>query len=423
MDLIQLVSYFLTLIFMDIVVIKNYQEMSSKKISFTKKVIFVILISSLFSYINNIYNLLSLRFFTGIIITIILTKIVFKDTLKDAIFYSIIHGIVFVILELLFSPLLYGINSLTMLNNTIYLKVLFSIIVSFISLIVFKNDTIISLIKKAKCICFEKINNNVITIIILLIINFLIVYRAIISNDITLIIISIITSLFMIIVLKIIINDKYNIKLVNEQNKNIKDSYTAYSETIDECKEMKHNLKNDLLSIKISLPKKEQENFNKLITKYNTDYEWINKIGDIPEGLQGLFYLKQKEAKTKKVNLFINVKKNISINNKDYMNMCSIIGILLDNAIEAALKSNKKIVYVNFEEYKNLLKINIINTFTNNVDINKIGKKNYSTKEYKSGIGLDYIKKLKSDKIKVTFKIVNDIFITNIFYENKKPLR
>ena len=88
MDLIQLVSYFLTLIFMDIVVIKNYQEMSSKKISFTKKVIFVILISSLFSYINNIYNLLSLRFFTGIIITIILTKIVFKDALKDAILFN-----------------------------------------------------------------------------------------------------------------------------------------------------------------------------------------------------------------------------------------------------------------------------------------------------------------------------------------------
>ena len=125
------------------------------------------------------------------------------------------------------------------------------------------------------------------------------------------------------------------------------------------------------------------------------------------------------EAKNKKIKVYINSQKKINTSDKDYLDLCNIVGILLDNAIEASEQTKNKIIEINITETKNEILIKISNNFVNKVDINKIGKKNYSTKELKSGIGLNYIKKVNNSKIKVKFFIINDIFITNIFYKKK----
>ena len=69
---------------------------------------------------------------------------------------------------------------------------------------------------------------------------------------------------------------------------------------------------------------------------------------------------------------------------------------------------------ININEENNHFKIEVINKFINNIDCDKIGTKNYSTKEYKSGIGLNYINKIKHNKVKVDFKIISDLFISII---------
>jgi len=83
------------------------------------------------------------------------------------------------------------------------------------------------------------------------------------------------------------------------------------------------------------------------------------------------------------------------------------------------MKAKSKVIEVNFKEINKSLNIRISNKYINDIDVNKIGNKNYSTKEYKSGLGLNFIKSIKNSKIKVNFKIVDNLFITDILYSVK----
>lgn len=68
-----------------------------------------------------------------------------------------------------------------------------------------------------------------------------------------------------------------------------------------------------------------------------------------------------------------------------------ILGIFLDNAIEAAASSNEKIIKVIFRDSQksNVQIIQIENSYTNkNVDTNKIFKKGVTEKEQHLGMGL-----------------------------------
>lgn len=75
-----------------------------------------------------------------------------------------------------------------------------------------------------------------------------------------------------------------------------------------------------------------------------------------------------------------------------------ILGILLDNAMEATEKAKQK--YIRFEakydKRKNADVIKVINTYDTsiNIDLDKIYEKGVSSKKVKSGIGLWEVKNL-----------------------------
>ena len=240
--------------------------------------------------------------------------------------------------------------------------------------------------------------------------NIITIYRIYKSETVSLFILTLVNIVFILLILKIINIYNNNIIELKEKNTNLLNSFKAYAETINECRELKHNLKNDLFNIKCNLDSKNQEAINELIKKYNKNYQWINNIYDIPEGLQGIIYLKQKEAEEKKVNFLLNMKNKIILNNKINMDLNTILGILLDNAIEATEKMNNKIIVININEEKDKIYIEVINNFNNLIDTSKIGHKDYSTKERNSGIGLNYVSKIKNKNIKVDYIVINNIF-------------
>ena len=420
MSVSEIIALILTCMIMQIIFVLNYGNMSNNKTEKNTTYIITIIITSLLIFINNYFNILSFRLITGLFINCLTVYLIYKDKIKHVIFYSIIHAIVSMFVELFLSIILmFFVKNVEIFNSLLFAKIIFSLALGLITIFIFKNKKILSFIVKIKRILKNSNIYIIIIPIILLFINALAVYRVIDLTNIFMLILSTASVIFMIISIRVIINDKYNIKIVEEKIKNLKESHKAYSDTIDNCRELKHNLKNDLLTLKSGVNKDSHEKINEIITKYNKNYEWINMIDEIPEGLQGLIYLKQKESEIKKIKLYVNSIKNFKTNNKDYINLCSILGILIDNAIEATVKANSKIIEINFKETYDNLSIRISNKYINNIDINKIGNKNYSTKEYKSGLGLNYIKKVTNSKIKVNFKIINNLFITDILYSIK----
>lgn len=76
----------------------------------------------------------------------------------------------------------------------------------------------------------------------------------------------------------------------------------------------------------------------------------------------------------------------------DDIDLCRVLGILLDNAIEEAQISAHKQVNISFEQKdKQTVVLAISNTTKNEVDINMIFKEGYTTKESHSGIGLSQV--------------------------------
>ncbi len=400
---------------MIIAVLYIYKSNYDKKFKPTILNIISILLITALAIVNNLYNPVLIRGLLSVLVIMALITIVFKENFKKSIIFSTIYIVTCIFVEIITCLILsLFVKDINMLNENIYLKFIFSIFNNLILLMIFRFKYIRKLLSKLENSIYNKINLLGIIVLTILLLNSISVMRAIDLKNIYFINLSIVILFYAVFTITTIMSDKHNIKLLEEKNNELHNSFDAYAKTIDEYRILKHNLKNDLYTLKAGLNDEEQNKINSIIKKYNKNCEWINRIDKVPKGLQGILYLKEKEAKENKIQLILNTKKEIETNDKDFMDICGIVTTLIDNAIDASKKTKSKVILVNITETKKNINIEIINKFINPVDCEKIGNKNYSTKEYKSGLGLNYIKNIKNNNIKVEFKIINNLFISNV---------
>jgi two-component system sensor histidine kinase AgrC len=94
----------------------------------------------------------------------------------------------------------------------------------------------------------------------------------------------------------------------------------------------------------------------------------------------------------------IKILSRIDISDLTIFDFCKILGILLDNAVEAAEKCERKYVRLHMNESDGcVLKVEISNTFSGSVNTEKIYEKGVSSKENPSGYGLWEAKRILSD--------------------------
>ena len=400
---------------MIIAVLYIYKSNYDKKFKPTILNIISILLITALAIVNNLYNPVLIRGLLSVLVIMALITIVFKENFKKSIIFSTIYIVTCIFVEIITCLILsLFVKDINMLNENIYLILIFSIFNNLILLMIFRFKYIRKLLSKLENSIYNKINLLGIIVLTILLLNSISVMRAIDLKNIYFINLSIVILFYAVFTITTIMSDKHNIKLLEEKNNELHNSFDAYAKTIDEYRILKHNLKNDLYTLKAGLNDEEQNKINSIIKKYNKNCEWINRIDKVPKGLQGILYLKEKEAKENKIQLILNTKKEIETNDKDFMDICGIVTTLIDNAIDASKKTKSKVILVNITETKKNINIEIINKFINPVDCEKIGNKNYSTKEYKSGLGLNYIKNIKNNNIKVEFKIINNLFISNV---------
>jgi len=243
---------------------------------------------------------------------------------------------------------------------------------------------------------------------------------------------TIISAVYLIIVFKIFnvenkiikINAKYNTTLTNLKE---------YEEILDKYKIMNHENKNDLLMISSMIIKKENnidKYIDKLIdTKIKDDEKLMYETSIIPSGgLRAVIYSKLLIMKDKKISSVLHVDKKVrSVDLSDYgeefvIDLCKIVSIYIDNAIEATLSSkNKEILVQLYLNSENKLEIAIANTFKGEVDLSKIDLKGYSTKGEGRGYGLSLAHEIlgRNKNIENIRKLDKNMF-TQIIIINKK---
>jgi len=113
------------------------------------------------------------------------------------------------------------------------------------------------------------------------------------------------------------------------------------------------------------------------------------------------------------VNINFDIFSDLSTINFDIYELSRILGILLDNAIEAAKETDEKLVTIIFRSsMKKQLFIIENSCIDNNISTTKIFEKGYSTKENNSGIGLWKVHKIlaKNTDIDLFTTVKDNIF-------------
>ncbi|MDM7642475.1 GHKL domain-containing protein, partial [Leuconostoc citreum] len=113
----------------------------------------------------------------------------------------------------------------------------------------------------------------------------------------------------------------------------------------------------------------------------------LSQLSDIQ--LRGVILMKYQLAAEHSVNITLSVDKlfdNTSIE-KD-IDFYRVVGILLDNAIEAVSPTTDKKVSIIFSKDNEII---IVNSYQENIDIHRIEELGYSSKNTHEGIGLSFI--------------------------------
>ncbi|ADL53914.1 sensor histidine kinase [Clostridium cellulovorans] len=115
--------------------------------------------------------------------------------------------------------------------------------------------------------------------------------------------------------------------------------------------------------------------------------------------IKGIFSSKLIRAQEIGIDVFIDIVEPIEEINMDVIDLSRVIGIVLDNAIEASEKCDKPLVKVALINKKSSVIIVIINNFVEEVPIYKMYQKGFSTKGENRGLGLYNLKEI-TDKYK-----------------------
>lgn len=110
--------------------------------------------------------------------------------------------------------------------------------------------------------------------------------------------------------------------------------------------------------------------------------------------IKSIIYIKMIQALTKDIHLYINIPVPIVEISLEPIDLSQILGIFLDNAIEASIITSKKEIEFSFERHLESYSITIKNScHENSISFTELNTLGYSTKGQHRGIGLHNVKK------------------------------
>ena len=226
------------------------------------------------------------------------------------------------------------------------------------------------------------------------------------TNDFKYSAVFIIINLFQLVV--VVLVGLFNLKFtVKHENTELELANTIiYNETLSKVNEgvrgFKHDIGNIVQAILGYIAINDSEGAKKYCQNLVIGFNDINilsilspKVIDDP-AIYGVVVNKILVARDKDMTLSLDINTSVSNINFPKFELSRILGILLDNAIEAGEQTEEKKLTLNmYHDYtRNVDIIVISNSVSNvNIDVEKIFTKNYSTKKKPSGFGLYEVNK------------------------------
>jgi two-component system sensor histidine kinase AgrC len=236
-----------------------------------------------------------------------------------------------------------------------------------------------------------------------------------------------IIMLFILIVLSIYNAKKFTELGMQKQTIECQNQYIGtLTNVIDGLRGFKHDFNNIINVIGGYVALNDFEGFKKYFKQLQNNCWTINNAFPLntyvknDPALYGLLLSKISTAELKDISFNVNFNAELKTKQMKSMELYKIIGILLDNAFEAAVETENKYVEIFAKKLndEDSILIEISNSFNNKeIDIDKIYTKGYSTKSEHTGFGLWEVKKLIS---KYESCKINTFANENIFTQQLK---
>lgn len=234
--------------------------------------------------------------------------------------------------------------------------------------------------------------------------------------------------LLLIIMYILIRNITKELEFKNKQNQfeNLKEYTTNLEKLYTEMRSFRHDYINILSSIIGYIENKDMDGlevyFNNKIIPLGKGIESNNfKIGNLKNvkilELKGILSSKLMHAQELGVDVFIDVMETIERIDMDVVDICRIVGILIDNSVEAALTCAKPYLKVALINKNKSTMIVFINSCPENTPpIYKLFQAGFSTKGSNRGLGLSNLKEVikNYNNVYLDTQIENGEFIQNL---------
>lgn len=388
-----------------------------KKIDFRDYKLYLgLVIATLGGIIINFYFPRSLKALFIMILFFIINYILYCRNVTKAIlsvivseFIAVLCEFVFVIITLLFVE---GNVETVSQNTNIYSTILISIGIPLLAFIFLK--TLFP--TKIYNYLYKTFNNmkqsNLIIyfiITIALISVFLIMTYMKLPSTISLVCNTILTFLYIIVIIKLA-NTQANFKAINNKYETSLTSLREYEGIMDKYRVANHENKNQLLTIRNMIKdnnKKSIDYIDKIIDNKIKDNENIlGQTSKIPEGgFRATIYSKVCRMDEEGIDYELDIANDvktvdlINLSDDTTLNACKIIGVFLDNAIQAVLNLEDRYITIELFIMDGNLCIDISNNYEGNLELDKMGNNRFTTKGKGHGYGLTLVNEiLKEDK-------------------------
>lgn len=423
--MLPIITKFITGLIMGIAtIIMARNILKENKSIFETKNIFLVLIMSLPTLIlyQTEYNTV-LTIITYVVTVFVIRKIGDIDLKSAIVTTSIIMVTVFVV-DFIISLLELSVIDYTVIRDNNYLNIINTIIIASISTLICKSELIIT---KFRRFCLKINESHYLSIIFFAILSVLIFTILVLNLTTQLKVdifntLSIVSIAIFLILYYIYMEECSSYDKLKEEYDNLFDCIQNFENWIDDEQLYRHEMKNNLSIIRNMTRNKNITNKIDEILDMSIiiDDRVIETLKNIPKGdLKGLLYYKVAISKKKKINIIFEVSENstnkIRKINKDKMReLCIILGIYLDNAIDAASKAKDKNVVLEIYEINKELNFVISNTYEELLSIKNMNRKNFTTKGKNHGRGLYY-----ANKIIKKYKWISQdqMFLNNYFIQ------
>ena len=409
-------------------------NMSNEKFKLKNFIIYLIIFLPLLLVIYIFFSGISKLILNIILVIISLYFSLFKKDISNSVYYAIIYQMLVFISGIILSVLILFIFKL---NGSEYFNVPFSLLISSIL-----NCLLVYLLSRIKFISknirklnhiIKKNNKDWIYIILIMILMVLFIFfNRYKMNNSTEYFVNTAMAIFVVVSFVYVIYNKFQRQAMEDKYNESMEYVLRYEKIINEQGKKNHEYNNQLMVIKgyINKPERLSEYLDEIIGEHKTGQNYtVKQLGFLPDGgVKGLLYHKLSKMEDNNIKYYLYVDQNLkdkdieSFDLKTYRDLTKLLGVFLDNAIDAALKSEEKEIEVELKDKDDCLLLTISNTYDKNTDINKVGKSGFTTKGVGHGFGLSIVKDIAktNSEIETFSSKESDKFIQTVMIYYKK---